>query len=62
MTLPKKTVKTDCKGEGAKEECQGLNFGDVALVLEKEASKEICKDKGELAMFSDIGMGTLQKK
>lgn len=32
------------------------------MVVEGELSKEIYKNKGELAMFSDIGMGPLAEE
>lgn len=31
-------------------------------MVKREALKEICKDKGDLAMFSDIGMGPLAEE
>lgn len=32
------------------------------MVVEREAPREICEDKGELVVFSDTGMGPLAEE
>lgn len=42
MKLLQKTEKTETVKERTREEGQGGSFGEVGMVVEREASKEIC--------------------